>query len=300
MTSPKPYRVLVTGAAGQVGSELVHSASNYRTTFDLHAASRADLDIATADSNTLAQYIQRHDITAVINAAAYTKVDAAEADPEMAYRVNAQAVRNLSQACAATGCALLHYSTDFVFDGQKNTPYTETDPTNPIGVYGKSKYDGEIAALAANPRCVVVRTSWVYSSKGNNFVKTMLRLSAERTHINVVYDQVGSPTYAADLAQASWQILQALLADAQHPAWGKIFHYANQGVSSWFDLAYQVVQRSGNACTVTPIETKDYPTPARRPAYSVLATNALRQTFGIDIPYWRDSLMQCLLLLDQK
>lgn len=300
MTSPKPYRILVTGATGQVGSELLRLADNYRTTFEPYAASRTDLDLSTADSHTLVQYLRQHNISAVINAAAYTKVDAAEADPDMAYRVNAQAVRNLSEACAAVGCALLHYSTDFVFDGQKNTPYTETDSVNPIGIYGKSKYEGEIAALAANPRCVVLRTSWVYSSKGNNFIKTMLRLSAERTHINVVYDQVGSPTYAADLAQASWQILQALLADAQHPAWGKAFHYANQGVSSWFDLAYQVVQWSGNACRVTPIETKDYPTPARRPAYSVLATDALRQTFGIHIPYWRDSLMQCLLLLDQK
>lgn len=292
------YRLLITGASGQVGSELAALQRKYSTTFDMLYVSRQDLDIC-ADADAWAHYLTKHQIDAVINAAAYTKVDKAESEPDLAFAINQMAVEQLSRACANCNCALVHYSTDFVFDGTQNKPYSEATPTSPLSVYGQSKLRGEQVALAHNARTIVLRTAWVYSKFGNNFVKTMRRLSAEREQINVVYDQVGSPTHAADLADATLALLCVLLPNPTHAAWGEIFNYTNLGVTSWFDFAYNIIQQSNPICKVMPIESKDYPTPAVRPAYSVLSTQKIRQVFGLEIPYWRDSLMRCLQAMNE-
>lgn len=291
------FRLLITGSKGQLGSELAALQDKYKANFEMMHVSHQDMDIC-ADVAIWTRFLSDNRIDAIINTAAYTKVDKAEQEPDVAFAINCQAVENMSKACAALDCALVHYSTDFVFDGTQNTPYKEHQAVKPLGVYGSSKWQGEQAALNNNRRTIVLRTAWVYSIYGHNFVKTMRRLSAERSQINVVYDQVGSPTNAADLADATLTILISLLNDQQHKAWGELFHYSNLGLTSWFDLAYGVVQHSNNVCSVMPIETKDYPTPAKRPSYSVLASDKIRQYFGIAIPYWRDSLDKCLARLD--
>lgn len=287
------FRILITGASGQLGSEFAALEAVYHARYQFIYLAHKDMDICV-DAATWAEYLVHHQIQAVINTAAYTKVDKAESDAAVALAVNHYAVENLSRACAMADCALIHYSTDFVFGGDGNKPYSESAITQPKGIYAHSKLLGEEAALLYNKRVIVLRTAWVYSSFGNNFVKTMRRLCMERSPVRVVYDQVGSPTYAADLAQVTLDILAPLLSDAKHEAWGQIFHYANAGVASWFDLAYAVIQATNPHCKVVPIKSKDYPTPAKRPAYSVLDTDKIRQLFGVEIPYWRDSLMRCL------
>lgn len=287
--------LLITGANGQVGTELMalqRVASEMP--YVMHFLSRKELDLSEASSDRWASLLEKNGINAVINCAAYTKVDLAETHRDEAFRVNHWAAEQLAKACATTGSTLLHISTDFVFDGSQNTPYKETDPTRPLGCYGESKLAGEEAVLTYCPRSVVVRTAWVYSSYGHNFVKTMLRLAAERPLLKVVYDQIGCPTYAADLAEALLIMAKSLLENKDSMGLGQIYNYANIGVCSWYDLAYNALQIAGSSCKIQPIETKDYPTPARRPPYSVLHTEKIRQTFGLSIPYWRDSLSCCL------
>jgi dTDP-4-dehydrorhamnose reductase len=224
----------------------------------------------------------------VVNCAAYTAVDKAEANPELAYRLNVEAVHHLAQACKAVEAYLIHISTDYVFDGNACRPYSETSDVNPQSVYGETKRQGEISALNyANS--MVIRTAWLYSNYGSNFVNTMLRLASERTELRVVYDQIGTPTNAADLAACILSIVDKVSRGQRNFVAG-VFHYTNEGVCSWYDFALQIIQLGKLACRVQPIESADYPTPAARPAYSVLNKAKIKLVFGIEIPHWTESL----------
>jgi len=284
--------ILVTGAGGQLGTALQKLS---RTMPNAHFifCRRSDLDITQAAE--VNRYFEEYDIGAVINSAAYTKVDQAEKERGLAYQVNREGVENLAKACCKADAWFFHISTDFVFNGEKNIPYKESDITAPIGAYGHSKLEGEEAALQNHHKTVIFRTSWLYSTTGHNFVKTMLRLGKERENLNVVYDQVGCPTFAEDFAITLLQILQ----QPDKLQGCEIFHFSNKGVASWYDFAVAIMQLAKIECRVNPIETKDYPTPAQRPNFSVLDTQKIRQTFDIEIPYWRDSLENCLYMLEE-
>lgn len=280
--------VLVTGAHGQLGSELNFVSSlleNHAFTF----VSRHDLDIS--DEEALRKLFAEKQFEVLINAAAYTAVDKAENDSENAYKVNRDAVGAMSKIAKEHNCKFVHISTDFVFDGNLARPLNEDDAVNPLGVYGASKLAGEKLALLHNPDSLIIRTSWVYSSFGNNFVKTILRLCKERDSLNIVFDQVGTPTYARDLAQA-------IIAIIQQAEWKPgIYHYSNEGVASWYDFAIAIRDLAGLKTKLGAIESHQYPTPAVRPKYSVLNKKKFKDAFGIEIPYWRDSLVQCMELL---
>ena len=227
-----------------------------------------------------------------INAAAYTAVDLAETETELAQLINATAVGYLADACRKNNCRLIHVSTDYVFDGTNEIGYDVDDATSPINVYGATKLEGEKLALSLNTETIVIRTSWVYSFHGKNFVKTMMKLMQERESLNVVADQIGKPTYAADLAAAIFQII---FSDKEFIA--GMYHFANQGVISWYDFAVAIKEIGGYNCTINPIVSSEYPTPAKRPSYSILNTNKIEHTFNIQIPYWKDSLQKCMELL---
>lgn len=282
--------ILVTGANGQLGSELRAIAPRYPQ-YRFLFSSRNELPID--DPAAMEKYFSSNRISYCVNCAAYTAVDKAENDKENAFRINADAAGNLARICRLHQAQLFHISTDYVFDGNGAEPYKETDPTAPLGVYGASKLQGERLVQENDPTAIIIRTAWVYSSFGNNFVKTMLRLMKERDRIGVVNDQWGSPTYAADLAAA---ILQ-LIASGDTGEKGGVYHYSNTGIISWYQFAVAIKELTGSACTVDPITTDQYPTPARRPKYSVLDTKKIRDTFGIRIPDWKTSLQSCLTLL---
>ena len=289
-----PKSILVTGANGQLGSELRELSILYPAyTFTFIA--RSELDFS--DPVAIQSWFLGKTFDVIINCAAYTAVDKAESEPALAKAINATAVATLARIAKEKGIALIHISTDYVFDGKNFKPYRETDPTSPQGVYGQSKLEGEQAMLAINPaNSIIIRTSWVYSRFGNNFVKTMLRLGQERTELGVIYDQVGTPTSARDLARA-------ILAIIQHPpglntqTGTEIYHFSNEGVCSWYDFALAIFELSAIHCTVKPIETIDYPTPAKRPHYSLLNKAKIKNTYDLTIPYWKDSLQECLVLL---
>jgi len=282
--------ILVTGANGQLGQAIKLIAGNYPA-FNFIYTDYQELDITNASA--IAEFFSQQTIHACINCAAYTAVDKAEAEEEKAFQLNFEAALNLAEACLQHSAQLVHISTDYVFDGRYYRPYSESDEASPQSIYGASKLRGEAAALGANPDTVVIRTSWLYSQFGVNFVKRMKELMQERPSLNVVFDQVGSPTYAVDLAQV---ILQVLVHRQDNPeaAVGGVYHYSNEGVTSWYDFAVTIKELTGSACEVSPITSDQYPTPAQRPAYSVLNKQKIRETFGIKIPYWRDSLQQCL------
>ena len=282
--------VLVTGAGGQLGSELRDLVSAYPG-FTFHFFDRAALPLD--DAALVEEAFDRVRPQVCINAAAYTAVDKAESEREQAYAANAVAVGQMAALCKRHGALLIHVSTDYVFDGQGTHPYRETDPVDPLGVYGASKLEGERLALAAHDRVVIVRTSWVYSYYGKNFIKTMLRLLREKESIGVVADQVGRPTYAADLAAALLDVAGAYGVGSDARFHG-IYHYADKGAISWFDLASAVKEIIGAPCVIRPLTTAEYPTPAKRPAYSVLDTHRIETTFGLAIPDWKDSLRRCL------
>ena len=225
----------------------------------------------------------------VINCAAYTLVDQAENELELADQINHVAVAKLGEICKRKDIKLIHISTDYVFNGSKNTPYQESDPVDPLSVYGKTKLKGEQALENISPKGAIIRTSWVYSEFDQNFVKTMLRVGAERNKLSVIFDQIGTPTYATDLADAILKMIDSnKLNDLE------IYHYANEGVCSWYDFAKAIFEIKALPCNVTPIETKEYHVPAKRPQYSVLNKNKFKKTFGVQVPYWRDSLKKCL------
>jgi dTDP-4-dehydrorhamnose reductase len=246
-----------------------------------------------ADLSALEKYFSERSINFCINCAAYTAVDKAETEQENAFLINEDAVGNLATVCAANNTQLIHISTDYVFDGTANQPYKETDKTNPVSVYGKSKLQGEVLALENCAFAIIIRTAWVYSSFGNNFVKTMLRLMKERESINVVSDQIGCPTYAADLALVIMQII-ACGKSKDNPG---IYHYSNAGITNWYEFAVAIKKLTGSKCIVNPITTAEYPTAAKRPAYSVLDTSKITSTFHLAIPAWEESLKACLQLI---
>ena len=279
--------ILVTGGNGQLGSELKELAqaySNYHFIF----TDVENLDIC--DHKAVATFIDKNNIHTIINCAAYTAVDKAEEQFELADKINHLAVANFSQIARDKNIQLIHISTDYVFDGTNHKPYTEKDSPNPQSVYGQTKLDGELAMQQINPEnSIIIRTSWVYSKFGNNFVKTMLRLGKERDQLSVVADQIGTPTNAADLAKAILTILPKIKNEDI-----EIFHYSNEGVCSWYDFAKAIFEISELPIEVNPIGTSQYPTLAKRPFFSVLCKNKTKEKYNINIPYWRDSLKICL------
>ncbi|PNE27339.1 dTDP-4-dehydrorhamnose reductase [Tannerella sp. oral taxon 808] len=282
MTSP----ILITGSRGQLGDAIRRRMDRFPAyTFTLTDIDELDL----CDKKAVLDFVRRGRYAYIINCAAYTAVDRAESDAERCMRINRDAVGHLATAAREVSARLIHISTDYVFDGRATRPYREDDPTSPTSVYGRTKLAGEQLLLEALPTdAVILRTAWLYSEVGNNFVKTMLRLGAERPEIRVVNDQLGSPTYAGDLAEA---VLRVLTAPTFHPG---IYHYTDDGVCSWYDFARHILRTAHPTCIVRPIPTADYPTPAARPAYSVLDKTRIRQTYGVSIPRWQDSLDRCL------
>ena len=283
-----PQTILVTGANGQLGRELQALAASYPA-YEFLFVSKEELSIN--DFNGVYRFLTNHHIDYCINCAAYTAVDKAETEKYKAFLINAEAAGNLARICKGYDTQLFHISTDYVFDGTGTQPYKEADATNPLGVYGSSKLKGEELILHNDPSAIIIRTSWLYSSFGNNFVKTMLRLMKERESINVVNDQFGCPTYAADLATT---ILKIISSGNKKPG---IYHYANTGITNWYEFAIAIKEMSKSKCTVNPIPTSQYPTPAKRPQYSVLDTTKIKETFSVLIPNWEDSLRQCLKLI---
>ena len=283
-------RVLITGSNGQLGSEIKKLATNY-SKLDFIFKDLPELDICNFEA--LQAFIMDNNINAVINCAAYTAVDKAEEDAEIAEKVNSKGVINIVNALQTVNGKLIHISTDYVFDGDHFLPYKETDPVSPVGVYGETKRAGELAVINSDIDSIVIRTSWLYSSNGNNFVKTMLRLGKEKESLGVIFDQVGTPTYARDLAKTCLEILTGVNA-LKISKNGNLYHYSNEGVASWYDFAISIMELGGENCKVKPIQTKDYPTLAKRPKYSVLNKYKIKTDFKIEIPYWRDSLKDCI------
>jgi dTDP-4-dehydrorhamnose reductase len=284
--------VLVTGANGQLGSELRELVSLENTTGHFFFSDKEELDIT--NEADIQNFVVKNNITDIINCAAYTAVDKAEDDELNADRINHLAVKYLATIAKEKNLSLIHISTDYVFDGTNYRPYIETDPTAPNSVYGSTKLAGEKALQSIKPsRSIIIRTSWVYSSYGANFVKTMLRLGKERDSLGVIFDQVGTPTYAKDLAQAILDILPQL--SSKHASDDvEIYHYSNEGVCSWYDFATAIFELSSIECKVNPIETIEYPTPAKRPHYSLLNKRKIKEEFELSIPYWKDGLVRCL------
>lgn len=288
--------ILVTGSNGQLGKELQQLTDAYPQ-YKLVFASREDLKlhhfplVENFFIATKPQYC--------INCAAYTAVDKAENEKELAMLVNGEAVGHLAAVCKKYQTKLIHISTDYVFDGESETPYKEDDATNPINTYGESKLLGEQLCMKENEDAVIIRTSWVYSSFGNNFVKTMMRLMNERNEINVVGDQIGSPTYAADLAKVILTIIHHHQLSIVNWHSG-IYHYSNEGKLSWYEFAVAIKELLKSNCTVHPIATTAYPTPAKRPHYSLLNKEKIKEVFHLSVPQWKKSLQQCILKLQQE
>lgn len=278
-------KILITGSNGQLGKELKRLENSFPQ-FDFIFLSREDLPIHHFE--LVRNFFKGYQPQFLINCAAYTAVDRAESEKELAFQVNGESVGVLAAVCKDYGTKLIHISTDYVFDGTATIPYKEESLTNPQSVYGASKLEGEKEALRFNPDSIIIRTSWVYSEFGKNFVKTMLKLMSEREELNVVSDQFGSPTYAADLAEA---ILQIISSGQWHPG---IYHYSNEGIISWYEFAVAVKELSGNICKINPIPTSKYPTPAKRPAYSVLDKTKIQSAFSVRIKDWKASLETCL------
>ena len=279
--------ILITGANGQLGNEMRRlgavSPNNYLFT-DV-----AELDIT--DAGAVMQMAKQHSIDAIVNCAAYTNVDKAESDEATAELINATAVANLAAAMKEVGGTLFHVSTDYVFGSEGNTPRTEDMPLNPLGVYGRTKLHGEQAIAESGCKALIFRTAWLYSEFGNNFLKTMLRLTAEREQLNVVFDQVGTPTYAGDLALAIFSIIEAGVYEGNEG----IYHFSNEGVCSWYDFAVEIAAVADNTdCRINPCHSSEFPSPVTRPPYSVLDKTKVKNTFDIDIPHWRESMEYCI------
>lgn len=282
--------ILVTGANGQLGSEMRRvgsvSPNNYIFT-DI-----AELDIT--DSNAGLAFVADNNISVIVNCAAYTNVDKAEDDEQTAELINATAVRNLAAAAKDNNATLFHISTDYVFGTDGNTPRTEDMAVNPLGAYGRTKLHGEQAIAEVGCKALIFRTAWLYSEFGNNFLKTMLRLTSERSEINVVFDQVGTPTYAADLAVLIFSIIEYGIYEGNEG----VYHFSNEGVCSWYDFAREIAVAAGNTnCQINPCHSSEFASKVSRPPYSVLDKSKVKRVFGVDIPHWRDSMLHCLTRL---
>lgn len=284
--------LLITGAGGQLGQEFAALSSNYPD-WNFLFPTRNELDITNADQ--VVNYFSTHAPDYCLNTAAYTAVDRAEEEREVAFAINATAVQQLAEICKKNNTHLIHYSTDYVYQGGIDRPLKEDDPTQTQGAYAASKLTGDQLVMMTMPAATILRTSWVYSSYGNNFVKTMLRLGRERQELRVVFDQIGTPTYACDLAAATLQLIQKIeQGNLNHQDVAGVFHYSNEGVCSWYDFATAIFELAAIDCKVYPIESWEYPTPAQRPTYSVLNKAKFKSSTGIAIPHWREALQRCL------
>lgn len=280
-------RILVTGANGQLGSEMrkLGSVSPNEYIF----TDVQELDITNKEA--VMSFVEQNGVNIIVNCAAYTNVDKAEDDEATAELINATAVGNLAEAAKAVDGTLIHVSTDYVFGADGNTPRSEDMPTNPLGVYGRTKLSGEQAIQEVGAKAIIIRTAWLYSEFGNNFLKTMLRLTAEKESLNVVFDQVGTPTYAGDLALVIFSIIEGNLYAGNEG----VYHFSNEGVCSWYDFANEIAIAAGNInCNIQPCHSSEFPSKVTRPPYSVLDKTKIKQTFGVDIPHWRDSMLYCL------
>ena len=277
-------KILVTGGKGQLAQCIKKLSSSYQ--FEFIFKSSSELDITNAKN--IEQELSNYNYDYCINCAAYTQVDKAESDVTKADLINHIAVEKLAGACSKNQVKLIHISTDFVFSGDNSLPFLENDKTNPLGVYGKSKLDGESKILQNLDQFFIIRTSWLYSEFGHNFLKSMLKYGKEREELSVVFDQVGTPTYAMDLAEMILKIIQS-----QSKKYG-IYHYSNEGVASWYDFAFNIFKLAEINCNLKPIRSQDYPTPAKRPAFSVLDKSKIKKTFQFEIPHWQDSLSKAI------
>lgn len=282
--------ILITGCNGQLGNELQlqQAACSEHRFFNTDVQ---DLDIT--DAEAIQAYVDEHEIDGIVNCAAYTAVDKAEGDPQLCHKLNAVAPAYLAEAIERRGGFLIQVSTDYVFDGTHHTPYVETDAPCPNSMYGRTKLEGETAAQDRCQRTMVVRTAWLYSTFGNNFVKTMLRLGRVRQELGVVFDQIGTPTYARNLASA----IMTAIRQGVRPG---VYHFTDEGTASWYDFTIAIHRMAGiSSCHVRPLHTAEYPTPAQRPHYSVLDKTKIKQTYGIEIPHWEESLAECIRQLEQ-
>ncbi len=281
--------ILITGCNGQLGNEMQVQA-RLHPEFTYHFTDVAELDIT--DEAAINRFVDEHGVDCIVNCAAYTAVDKAEADESFCNLLNHIAPGYLAQAMGCRGGSMIQVSTDYVFDGTHHTPYCEDEPTCPASAYGRTKLAGEQAVARHCPQCMIVRTAWLYSTYGNNFVKTMLRLGREKDSLGVIFDQVGTPTYARDLAVAIFAALRQGIVPG-------IYHFSNEGVTSWYDFTKAIHRIAGiDGCHVRPLHTSEYPTPAARPHYSVLDKTKIKQTYGLEIPHWEASLAECIRALE--
>ena len=292
--------VLVTGVNGQLGNS-IHARISQYPGYNFLFTDIDTLDIC--DKEAVRKYVLENDVQYVMNCAAYTAVDKAEEHEDLCMRINRDAVRNLGEAAHAVGAKVIHVSTDYVFDGTSCRPYLESDATCPVSVYGRTKLAGEQALMEVCPDSVIIRTAWLYSEFGKNFCKTMMNLTATKPHLKVVFDQVGTPTYALDLAKAIETVLKDYADKKNEHDYDKtgIYHYSNEGVCSWFDFTKSIAEYNGTtACDVQPCHSDEFPSPVKRPFYSVLDKSKIKETFGIRIPYWTESLRQCIANIKNK
>jgi len=285
--------ILITGANGQLGSEIKDLSPLYKN-FNFTFTDVNELDITNYEE--LGKFFSKKKFDCIINCAGYTAVDKAESEKEQAVLLNSTAVKYLAGYVSKLNALFVHISTDYVFDGRNFKPYLENDLTNPKSIYGKTKLDGEAEVIFNSQKAIIFRTSWLYSSFGNNFVKTIMKAAKEKESLNVVNDQIGNPTYAKDLAKAILDIIGGYKATSKF----EIFNYSNEGVASWYDFAKEITEIAGIKCSITPVETKDYPTPAARPPYSVFNKTKIKKQFNITIPYWKDSLKECIEKLNER
>ena len=278
-------KILVTGANGQLGTELKKILEATMPSVAIYT-DVDELDLTNAKA--VESFVVNNDISHIVNCAAYTAVDRAEEEKSLCAQINIDAVKDLALAADANGAKVIHISTDYVFDGTNHRPYRESDKVNPISQYGTTKRKGETVLLALSPEAIIIRTAWLYSAHGNNFVKTMLRLAEKNDEIKVVCDQIGTPTYARDLAAAIVTVLRS------HQWIPGIYHFTDEGAASWYDFAKAIFRLAGKQVKVKPILTEDYPTPASRPAYSILDRSLIKATYGVTIPHWEEALADCM------
>ena len=284
-------KLLITGAHGQLGNEIHDNRKDYPH-YEFTFTDIDELDIT--DYKSIIEFIKGKGFDFIINCAAYTAVDKAESEKDKAYLINKTAAGNLARASAENGIKLVQISTDFIFNGKNSKPYIETDEADPLSVYGSSKLEGEKQVTASGCTSLIIRTSWLYSIYGNNFVKTIIKMAREKGKISIVYDQIGTPTYAYDLAKVILKILPEIKDGTKN-----IYHYSNEGVASWYDFAVAICEMTGIKCDIRPIESREYPAPAKRPEYSVLNKARIKGETGIEIPYWRNSLRKCIGMMNE-